>query len=192
LKVDLGDVKGALEANEEKQKVDQKIAEMPFGGAETAVDVSERARLQKMSGDEAGALKTYRESLDIARREAGRHPYIVSLQARIATTSTSIGDLQLGSGDLKGAKKSYESAFAAGNDAAQLARITASIQYTPATENAVVKAYGLLSWLALLAHKPPQQAAKYANWTHHVPCATVIALMPTFSSAVMMTQRRST
>ncbi|MGH6802219.1 MAG: hypothetical protein ACREC3_02480, partial [Methyloceanibacter sp.] len=128
---DLGDVQGALEANQEQLNVDRKIAGSPLGGeADISFDLSARARLQKLSGDDAGALKSYQESLDTARREDDRHPYNVSLQTQIATTSEAIGDLRLGAGDIKGAKKSYESAFAAGNKAVQLAEIAYSIGET--------------------------------------------------------------
>jgi tetratricopeptide (TPR) repeat protein len=83
-----------------------------------------------------------------------------------STLAREASDLQVGSGEVKGAKKSYESAFAAGDQSAHLASVAYSIESTKKSSDNAVSAYGRLSWLALLANKPPQDAAKYAEVAH--------------------------
>lgn len=165
LKNNLGDRQGALETYQQELEVDRQISGLEFGVTATdqtniSLDLRAIALLQEQLGDDAGALKSYQESLEIYRPYADRQPDNGPLQQRFASTAGSIGQLQLKSGNVDAAKKSFVDALAAQVRAADVAYVAALKDASKKKD--VVNPYGHVAWYSLLANQA-QRAANYAQ-----------------------------
>jgi tetratricopeptide (TPR) repeat protein len=159
----LGDTQGALEAYEEGLTVHGRIVQ-PKLGAPTEDDYTnysltllEMARLQQQLGNDTGALASYQQSL---QNDKDNVQLSLDSAPRRALTSAAIGDLQIKTGDVEGAKKSYADAAAI---QLQLVEVKRTSNLEDATAKAAyVKDCGNGSWYALLSNQA-QQAADLAE-----------------------------
>jgi tetratricopeptide (TPR) repeat protein len=127
-----------------------------------SIDLGKIAALQSDLGKAVDARKNYEESLALDRRLADRNYDNLELQQRIRRTLFAIADLQLADKDVAGAKKSYQDAFTADLQKAELARFAYLKELSVTTAAKAIEAYGSVAWSAVLAGKP-KEAAYYAE-----------------------------
>lgn len=162
-----GGLEYALDFYQERLKVDREISVLGLDAKTSdffniSIDLAKIASIQSDLGKVADARKNYEESLALDRGFADRIYDNAELQQRIRRTLFRIADLQLADKDVAGAKKSYQDAFTADLQKADLARFAYLKELGATTRTEAVEAYGSVAWSAVLAGQP-QEAANYAE-----------------------------
>lgn len=167
LSIKANDLENALDLYQERLKIDQGTSVLAFESKtsdshDMSIDLGKIAALQSDLGKAVDARKNYEESLALDRRLADRNYDNLELQQRIRRTLFAIADLQLADKDVAGAKKSYQDAYTADLQKAELARFAYLKELSVTTAAKAIEAYGSVAWSAVLAGKP-KEAAYYAE-----------------------------
>ena len=104
IQIDHGDL-GEAQTRLERALTLARSSDQKFYGSWALTGIGD---VQAAQGDLAGALKSYRDSLDIADRLAKSYPGNAGWQRDLSVSYNKIGDVQLAQGDLAGALKSYQ------------------------------------------------------------------------------------
>ena len=121
----IGDTAGALAAAEQARKIfTDLLAGNPANTASGSAICPRRTNkigdVRVAQGDLAGALESYRDSLDIADRLAKSDPGNTGWQRDLSVSLDKVGDVQVAQGDLAGALKSFRDSFAIGEQAGEI------------------------------------------------------------------------
>jgi tetratricopeptide (TPR) repeat protein len=151
------DMRGAIADYQNSLRVDRQITTLPFGTTgfdqeNISIDLDRIGETQVKLGDFKNGRKSFDESLENDRRMARGGYDKLELQRRMSKTLFEIADLQLGTGDIAGARRSYSEAFAANQ---QSINILAAAQNS-GSMNDYWDAVDATAWSGILAGKPDQ------------------------------------
>jgi len=179
LNIKANDLQNALDLYQERLKIDRQTSDLFLERNSSdfhniSIDLGKIAGIQSVLGKTADARKNYEESLALDRRRAVDNDDDIETQERIGTTLSRIAVFQMAGDDIAGAQKSFQDAYAADMQRAELTRSAFRKDVNETSRANIVNAYGSVSWSANLAGAPQVAATHAENALKFDPAQTWI------------------